>query len=292
MARTSESKASCYVAGWTAANTKRNPPDLAGCATVAAMPSPHSKTAIVSIAVVAAATASLLHEGLGHGVTAWLRGDMVTELTSNHLDAVRDDRLVDAGGTIVNLLAGFVCLGASRAAGSRANLRYFLWFLAALNLLQGAGYFLFSGVLGLGDWAQVIAGLPHPAALRIAMAATGAMLYVVFLRLLVTELQPFAAQRADYNTVCRLPYFAACFFMCAAGALDPMGIKLFFLSTVPAFFGGLSGLMWGDVFLPKTTPPRQILAVHRSIPLIVVAIILGLAFIAELGRGIDWVYPH
>jgi len=252
------------------------------------MLSPHNKTTIIALAVLAAATASLLHEGLGHGITAWLRGDMVTELTSNHLNAVRDDRLVDAGGTIVNLIAGALCLLAARMAGSRANLRYFLWILAALNLLQGAGYFLFSGALGLGDWAQVIAGLPHQAALRTVMTATGAMLYVVFLRLLVVELRPFAPHRAVYNTVGRLPYYSACLFMCAAGALDPIGIKLFFLSTVPAFFGGLSGLMWGDVFLPRT-PPAETLVVHRSLPVVATAVILGLAFLAELGRGIDWV---
>ena len=255
------------------------------------MPKPHNKSSIVALAVLAAATASLLHEGLGHGVTAWLRGDMVTELTSNHVNAVRDDRLVDAGGTIVNLIVGVLGLFAARAAGTRANLRYFLWILSALNLLQGAGYFLFSGVLGLGDWAQVIAGLPHQAALRTAMAATGAMLYVVFLRWLILELRPFGPTRADYNTVGRLPYLAACLFMCAAGALDPMGIKLFFLSTVPAFFGGLSGLLWGDVFLPKTLPP-QVLTVHRSTALVAAAVVLGLAFIAELGGGIDWVYAH
>lgn len=247
----------------------------------------HSKATIIALSVLAASTASLLHEGVGHGVTAWLRGDVVTELTSNHLNAVREDKLVDAGGTLVNLIVGLVCLIAVRAARSRANLRYFLWILAALNLLQGAGYFLFSGALGLGDWAQVIAGLPHQALLRTAMAATGAMLYVVFLRYLVVELLPFAPRRSDYNTAARLPYYSACLFMCVAGALDPLGIKLFFLSTVPAFFGGLSGLMWGDFFLPRSTP-SQTLVVHRSWATVVTAAILGLAFIAGLGAGIDF----
>jgi hypothetical protein len=251
------------------------------------MATANSKLTIAALSVLAAATASLLHEGLGHGVTAWLRGDVVTELTSNHLNAVHEDKLVDAGGTLVNLSVGVLCLIAARAAGSRANLRYFLWILAALNLLQGAGYFLFSGVLGLGDWAQVMAGLPHQILLRTAMAATGAMLYAVFLRRLVVELQPFAPHRADYNVAGRLPYYSACLFMCAAGALDPMGIKLFFLSTVPAFFGGLSGLLWGDFFIPRSAP-SQTLVVHRSWLVVATAAILGLVFIAELGGGIDF----
>jgi len=45
----------------------------------------HSKATILSMAVIASASATLLHEGIGHGVTAWLRGDIPTELTSNHL---------------------------------------------------------------------------------------------------------------------------------------------------------------------------------------------------------------
>lgn len=253
------------------------------------MPPEHSKPTIIAVAVLAAATASLLHEGLGHGVTAWLRGDMVTELTSNHLNSVREDRLLDAGGTAVNFIAGFACLFAAREAGARANLRYFLWILAALNLLMAAGYFLFSGVLGLGDWAQVIAGLPHQIPLRACMAATGAMLYVVFLRILVKDLRPFAPDRAVYNAVGRLPYYAACLFMCAAGAVDPMGVKLFFLSTVPAFFGGLSGLMWGDVFLPRT-PSQTKLVIRRSPALWIFATIVGCAFIAIIGRGIEFVH--
>src|SRR5215469_6982916 len=145
----------------------------------------HSRLTIIAVAILCALLGSLLHEGLGHGLTAALRGDTVTQLTSNHLDSVRPDRLVDAGGTLVNLAAGFLFLFAARAAGRRSNLRYFLWFMAALNLLHGAGYFLFSGVLGLGDWAQVIAGFPHQAALRVVMAVSGALGYVAFLRVLM-----------------------------------------------------------------------------------------------------------
>jgi len=253
------------------------------------MNSKHSKVTIVALSVLAAAAGSLLHEGLGHGLTAWLRGDIVTEWTSNHLNSVRPDRLVDAAGTLVNLAAGFILLFAARAAGRRCNVRYFLWLLAALNLLDAAGYFLFSGVGNVGDWAQVIAGLPHQGALRIAMASTGALAYVVFLRMLMRELRPFCPDRGTYNTVGRLPYCAACVFMCIAGAFDPMGIKLILISTVPAHFGGLSGLLWGDVFLRGLPAPQQMLTVRRSIPLWITAILLGAAFVALLGGGIDFV---
>lgn len=79
----------------------------------------------------------------------------------------------------MKLIGGAGSLLASRKAGYRTNIRYFFWILAALNLLSGAGYFLFSGVFGFGDWYEVIRGLPHQVVLRIAMTVSGGGLYVL-----------------------------------------------------------------------------------------------------------------
>ncbi len=149
------------------------------------MPSEHSKATIISMAIVATGITVLLHEGVGHGVTSWLRGGVPTELTSNHLSSLHEDRWIEAGGTLVNLLAGTLALLATHAAGARAGLRYFCWLLAAHNLFSGTGYFMFSGIFGFGDWQQVITGLPHqalvahgdgslwPHTLRVRRVATG-----------------------------------------------------------------------------------------------------------------------
>jgi hypothetical protein len=253
------------------------------------MPNRHSKATIISMAVIASAAATLLHEGLGHGVTAWLRGDIPTELTSNHLSSLIPDRLVDAGGTIVNLIAGALSLLAARGSGERANLRYFLWIFAALNLLPGAGYFMLSGIFDFGDWSAVIRGLPHQAALRIGMTIFGIGLYVLVVRLLAIAIRPFVADRPMYNTVGRLPYYAACLFSCIAGAFDPLGIKLLLVSTMPAAFGGSSGLMWADNLIPRPAPDRP-LTVQRQPAWWVAAAVLGLAYIIVLGRGIQFAH--
>ena len=245
----------------------------------------HDRKTIISMAVISSAAATLLHEGLGHGVVAWLRGDVPTELTSNHLSSVTPDRWVEAGGTLVNLCAGSIALIGSRAAGTRANLRYFLWIFAALNLLPGAGYFVFSGLLGLGDWNEVIRGAPHQELLRIVMTIFGSGLYVLVVRQLALALTPYCPSRPEYNTVGRVPYYAACLFSCAAGALDPLGFKLFLLSTVPAAFGGSSGLMWADSFLPRT-PGGPALTVRKQPAVWVAALVLGLGYILVLGPGI------
>ena len=136
------------------------------------------------MAVIASALATLLHEGVGHGLTAFVRGDVPTELTSNHLSSLCPDRVVQAAGTLVNLIAGAGFLLASSRLGARANARYFFWLLGALNLLPGAGYFMFSGIFGFGDWNAVIQGLPYQSAWRLGMTAGGAALYVLVVRLL------------------------------------------------------------------------------------------------------------
>jgi hypothetical protein len=245
----------------------------------------HDKLTVVSMAVIASATATLLHEGAGHGLTAWLRGDVPTELTSNHLSALHADRWVDAGGTIVNLAVGAALLLLSHRMKHRANVRYFLWIFAALNLLPGAGYFLYSGIFGVGDWYAFIGGLPHPFLLRAAMAVFGAALYVLVVWWLARAIWPFVTERRSYNTVGRLPYYAAGIFSCMAGAFDPMGLKLFLLATIAAAFGGSSGLLWADSLVPPGNAPDALL-VHRQVGWWIAAAILGAAYILVVGPGI------
>jgi hypothetical protein len=251
----------------------------------------HSKATIISMAVIASAIGTLLHEGIGHGVTAWLRGDVVTELTSNHLSLLRPDRWVDAGGTLANLIVGSGSLLASRKLEDRANLRYFFWILAAFNLLSGAGYFMFSGIFGFGDWYEVIQGLPHQFAVRAGMTVLGAGLYALVVRLLAVSVHPFVPDRPTYNVVGRLPYYAAGIFSCLAGMLDPLGLKLLLVSTIPAAFGGSSGLIWANELMPRRAPDQS-LVVHRAPAWWIAAVVVGICYIVLLGRGVQFAHQN
>ncbi len=253
------------------------------------MPSAHSKATIISMAIVATGLTVLLHEGVGHGLTSCLRGAVPIELTSNHLSSLHEDRWVEAGGTLVNLAAGILALLATHAAGTRASLRYFCWILAAHNLFSGTGYFMFSGIFGFGDWQQVIAGLPHQALLRTVMSIVGLGLYVLVAWRLAVAVRPFCATRGAYNVIGRLPYLASCIFSCAAGILDPLGIKLLLESTIPAAFGGSSGMLWLDGMIPRPLPETS-LVVPRRVAWWVFAAVFGLAYIVILGRGIEFAH--
>lgn len=237
------------------------------------------------MAVVAHGLATLLHEGVGHGVVAWLRGDTVTELTSNHLSSLHADGWVQAGGTLVNAAVGMVSmLAASRAA--RGNTRYFLWLFGAMNLLPAAGYFLLSGVAGFGDWYEVTKNLPQQALVRIIMTVCGAVAYFLVVRWLAAGARSFVAERGEYNTVGRLPYYTAGLFSSLAGAFDPLGLQLLFISTIPATFGGLSGLMWADSLMPASATRSS--RVTAAPAWWVVAVVFGAAYVLILGRGISF----
>ncbi len=246
------------------------------------MPSPHDRLTIASIAVITTVTAVMLHEGVGHGLTAYLRGDVPTMLTSNHLSDEVPDRLVSAGGTIVNLVVGAIAFLAHRRARNH-TLRYALWLFAAFNLMEGAGYFLFSGVFGFGDWESVIHDLPGYGAIRAGMAVFGLLAYGAVMWRLAVSVRDFAP---DDLALWILPYFAAAIVQCAAGALDPEGLKLFLLSTVPATFGGTSGLLWGRKYIATVEGPRE-RVVGRVPALWVAAAIVAIVHIAIDGPGIS-----
>src|SRR5207245_10912335 len=58
----------------------------------------------------------------------------------------------------------------------------FLWLFTKLELLLGSGYFLFSGVGTIGDWAAVARGTVSPFIWRPAMTVFGGALYFLLAR--------------------------------------------------------------------------------------------------------------
>ncbi|MGH9866023.1 MAG: hypothetical protein ACRD4H_11470, partial [Candidatus Acidiferrales bacterium] len=138
-------------------NTSMNAPPAS-----ASEPSLHATPdvwTISAIAVVAYVIADIIHEGLGHGGMCVLTGGHPLALSSVYFQCEHEGRLVAAAGTLANLAAALVSWIASRFVLRSTRLRYFLWLLMTINLLEFGGYFLFSGVGNIGDWAAVIQGL-------------------------------------------------------------------------------------------------------------------------------------
>jgi hypothetical protein len=92
---------------------------------------------IAAIGLLVGALADFIHEGLGHGGACLLVGGKPTLLTSMNFAWDGSGfprwtfRVVAAGGTIANLLAGTLALAMLRRPPSAVHLHYFLWLFAA-----------------------------------------------------------------------------------------------------------------------------------------------------------------
>src|ERR1700733_4165665 len=99
---------------------------------------------ICAISIVAAILSNTLHEGVGHGLTALLTGAKSGILTTAAWSSAFDSRLVEAGGTLVNLAAALVFWLFFRSArNALMSTRYFLLITCGFNLFSGTGYFFF-----------------------------------------------------------------------------------------------------------------------------------------------------
>jgi hypothetical protein len=252
---------------------------------------------IAAIASCAAVIADFIHEGLGHGGMCVATGGRALVLSTVHFECSEDTRLVAAGGTLANLVFGALFWVAARAVKQSASWRYFFWLLMTLNLFAVGGYFLFSGVGNIGDWAAVASGWQPAWVWRMGLAALGIGTYFfLFVPLSLRELRPFVGKdekirvrRARQLTV--TPYLAAGVLACIAGALNPVGPLLILISAAAASLGGNSGLAWMWTLLYGTRIPSsefQMPEIKRSRRWIIAAVVLAIGFIAALGPGVKF----
>ena len=255
---------------------------------------------IVAIGLLAGALADVIHEGLGHGGACLLVGGKPAFMSS--MNFVGDEtglqrwalRIVSAGGTIANLLAGGIALASLRRPPSATHLHYFLWLFAALNLYVGTGYFLYSGMSNIGDWANVIAGLPGFWLWRGLLVVLGGVSYYLCVRTMLAKAKPLIGGDATVryrraNLLMLIPYAAGAIMSLMAGALNPQAKALLLISAVAASLGGMSGLAWGPQMLrdpqwqvDSTTPA----AIPRHWGWIVAGLLVAAGFVAVLGPGV------
>jgi hypothetical protein len=258
---------------------------------------PPDALTVGSIGILAYMLGNVLHEGAGHGGACLLAGAKPLVLSSVHFECSLDSRLVMAGGTLMNLLAGAVFFALGRLTGrDYPRLKYFFWISMTVNLFSATGYFLFSGIGGIGDWDAFIQGLGPQWLWRIGLTIFGAATYLLSARISLFELRPLIGSNKEqrYQRAVRLstiPYFAGGILMCIAGALNPKGMILILISAAASTFGGTSGLMWTSDWLNRGTlipsgPPAEPMPIRKSWPLIVAACAIAIAFIGVLGPSV------
>lgn len=251
---------------------------------------------IASIGILAYILANIIHEGLGHGGACLITGGKPLLITAVNMDCSADNQLVIAGGSLMNAIAAalFFLLGRITPRTS-PHLKYFAWLSMTLNLLSPAGYLLFSGIGGFGDWAQFTQGFDPQWAWRVSLAIVGAALYMLVTRWSLLELRALIGsdsreRRIHAVRLTMAPYFAGGIVACLAGALNPQGWFLVAMSAAASTFGGSSALLWAPNWLRGTSipagPDASPVPIERSWPWIAAAAVIAVSFILILGPGI------
>jgi hypothetical protein len=251
---------------------------------------------IIAIAILATVIADVLHEGAGHGGACLLTGGHPLALSTVHFECSSEGRLVAAGGTIVNFIAGLMFWFASRRATRSTHLRYFLWLSMTLNFFGAGGYFLFSGVGNIGDWAAVIDGFQPAWLWRVGLTLLGIGSYGLFMWIALLEMRPLLPQAGPERwkrarKLSLVPYFTDGILSCVAGLFNPVGMILVAISAAAASFGGASGLYWMWNWLKGSrisTGSFEMPPLTRSRGWIVAAGILAVIFVAVLGPGLKF----
>jgi hypothetical protein len=250
------------------------------------------RVTVCAISALAFMLSDVLHEGVGHACVALATIAPQGVVSTVAWSSAYDSKLVDAGGTLVNLAAaGVFWLLLRRLRRASAAMRLFLLLGCAFNLFDGTGYFVFSGVTNYGDWAGVIAGLEPHTLWRAGLIVAGILLYwgavVVIGSALVRDLGVARSDSSRYWRLTLTSYVAAVVISTLGGLMFPEGPKYVLISSLPASMGANCGLLWMRYYVPKSVVPRSDgTAVSRSWAWIGSGTVAALAFILVLGRGI------
>lgn len=266
------------------------------------LPSRPDLATVAAVAAVVDVSATLIHEGLGHGGACLLMGCTPRLLTSMQFQGDEQllssfaVRVVAAAGSVANAAAGMLAIMLLRRNREGPGTGwFFLWLFATVNLLQAAGYPLYSGVGNIGDWAVVVAQLRPVWLWRILLTVVGASAYWAVTRWAMGRLgQRLSASSppgrvAEAYRYTLVPYVTGGLLSVAAGLLDPGGLVLVLISGIAASLGGTSALAWGPQLLhdPQLGMPTDTqLRVTRDVRWIVVAALVAIAFVLALGPGI------
>jgi hypothetical protein len=249
---------------------------------------------LIAISALACILQDVLHEGLGHGVTAWLSGARRVTMSTVALQCDIDTRWISANGTLVNLLFAAIfwllLLGQQRY---RPATRYFFVLAMAGNLFTGTGYFFFSGVTNFGDWAAVIQGLQPHWLWQAGLVVLGVISYYASMLLVAAKLFPFRGEEEKSGRLrglCWTPYFTDGILAGVGGLLNPAGLFYVIASALPSTLGANAGLLSLPSMMRKwsRSEQEQIAPIEWSTAWIAIATVASLLFVFVLGRGLTW----
>ena len=233
---------------------------------------------LIALSMLAYTLAVLLHEHLGHALACVILGGHPSELGAYYVVCQYGRmpdlsiRLVALAGPFISLVTGALALLVfDRLPKGSAHLRYWVWLFGTISLMTAAGYLLFSGVSGLGDFGTSRDGalyLARPEWLwRLALTVLGAAGYILVIVISLRKMDRLVggagrARVAHAQKLALSSYLTGALMAVLVGLLNPQGIFIVLASAAASTLGGTSGLVWMMQMLdrkkPAALPPLQL----------------------------------
>ncbi len=236
---------------------------------------------------------TMAHELGGHALTCVALDQRPTELGAYYIDCPGATgwagRVVAMAGTGMDVLLSALAYLAWRRA-KRPLPRLALWIVFVVKGMVAAGYWLFSGVSGFGDWGPGAGGgigpLPQPWLWRIGLAAVGLVAYIGVVKLAIRTLDAMlggGAQAArTRRQVAMTVYLVGGASALLVGLMNPHGFAIVLLSAVASTFGGTAGL-FNVAYRPVGAGEPAGFRIGRHPALLIAGAIVTLAFAVVLG---------
>lgn len=248
---------------------------------------------LIAIAMLVYVVAVVLHELGGHGGACMAFGGYPRELGAYYFDcnyrgmSGAHVRLTAAAGNTANLIVAVIAFPLVKYAYSWYG-KWFWWLLFTVSLFDWAGYFLFSGFSGIGDWGggpdEVLYGVAPQWVWRVILVLAGAGLYVASAVLAARRLRHFVHSTTEAKRITISAYVAGGLLALLVGLLNPIGVVVVLTSALASSLGGTSGLLWLTRMAPHRIdtgpPPRQL---GRSWGWIIAGLVVTLLFALVLG---------
>ncbi|HXF48465.1 MAG TPA: hypothetical protein VNL73_03440 [Verrucomicrobiae bacterium] len=167
---------------------------------------------VAAIGITVYLLSAFIHEAIGHGLTAFLVGAKVLQITNAYVETDHTGlsawavRAISAGGCAANFIFGAVFLIWHRKLrGGSAHLRYFLWLLGTINFLKGSGYMFALSFASFGDWHNFLHGLEPKLPWQIGLTLVGITIHMATFFTPSAPSMNFWARPIVENGLWRLP---------------------------------------------------------------------------------------
>jgi hypothetical protein len=249
---------------------------------------------VIGLALLLMPLLTMTHEIGGHAAMCVATGGRLVELGAFYVNCDSPDdaarRLVAVAGIVVDAGLGGLAFLVWRKLLKSDLARLTGWYVWLSLTFSAAGYFLFSGVSGIGDLGPDgdggIGPLPYPWAWRVLFALGGGLAYWHLVKVGMKTLNSMIGQGPDTQSARRTAghgfYAALCVAAVLASLPNPVGLFVTLASAIAASFGGKAGLI-SIGYATHETGEARLLVIRRSWLLLAIGLAASLTFAAVLG---------